>query len=609
MVGQRAAVRCVNDLGWGGKAAGRDHPWRLSKFAPRASGRSAGQSLERQSNSVVAALHRNQDRLLRLLGTSTDGRATVVKLMLHRDANESVSYWLQLVVSIGIATLGLVVGSTAVVIGAMLVAPLMAPIVGLAMGLATGSPFLVLRSSGRILISVVVAISGAAAITLLLPFHELNAEISARTSPTVLDLLTAAFCAIAGVYAALRPGSDTATTAAGTSIGISLVPPLCASGYGLGTTAWPVAGGAALLFLTNLVAIVAVGSVAFVAAGFNRVDVTALEREELMEGDGAPVARRLAKRLARLFESRGGPLLRLAMPFVLLAAVYVPLRRALDEVAWEVRVRGAVRSALNREPRPVVESRAQVARHAVDVVVVLLGKAEDAEKTRRRLTDSIERVAGIVPSVEVTAVPDATAFAGLESSLLTTHAVRAPPPPSPPIGEQLAGSGEAARRELLRLWPEQAAGAPLNVSFESSTGGSLVLRVAHWGPDLGAPAREALGTSLSEKLGHAVELTDLALPTEPVTRQQGDLDFVAMVADLIHASRLATGITVCVVRPDATDPKQLQRRDVPLAAALDRLLRGHTNVASVAGKSFSAQLARGACKQREDSTNADRPAP
>lgn len=273
-----------------------------------------------------------QDRLLRVLGSDVDARARLVEGMLRRDVQESTSYWLQLGVSIGIATLGLVVGSTAVVIGAMLVAPLMGPIVGLAMGLATGSPFLVLRSSGRIGLSMVVAAGGAAVITLLLPFHELNSEIVARTSPTVLDLLTAAFCALAGVYAALRPGSDTAVTAAGTSIGISLVPPLCASGYGLGTSAWPVAGGAALLFLTNLVAIVVVGTVAFLGCGFNRVDVAAIERDELeRQGVGAPVARALALRLSRLFASRGGPALRLLMPFTLLAVLYVPLRRALVE--------------------------------------------------------------------------------------------------------------------------------------------------------------------------------------------------------------------------------------------------------------------------------------
>jgi ABC-type phosphate/phosphonate transport system permease subunit len=66
-----------------------------------------------------------QDHLLRLLGNRVEARAEIVQRMLQRDANEAVSYWLQLCVSVGIATLGLVVGSSAVVIGAMLIAPLM----------------------------------------------------------------------------------------------------------------------------------------------------------------------------------------------------------------------------------------------------------------------------------------------------------------------------------------------------------------------------------------------------------------------------------------------------------------------------------------------------
>ena len=287
-----------------------------------------------------------QDGLLRALGFNVDDRTKLVADMLERGPNDTVSYWLQLGVSIGIATLGLVVGSAAVIIGAMLVAPLMGPIIALAMGLAAGSPFLVLRSASRIVLSVVVSIGGAALITVMLPFHEVNAEIAARTSPTALDLLTAGFCALAGVYASLRPGSDTATTAAGTSIGISLVPPLCASGYGLGTGLWSVAGGAALLFLTNLVAILFVGTLSFVAAGFNRVNAVALERDELSKSRRAIVAAAIARRLAGLFESKAGPALRFIMPLVLLAAVYVPLRRALDEVAWQVRVRAAVHESI-----------------------------------------------------------------------------------------------------------------------------------------------------------------------------------------------------------------------------------------------------------------------
>jgi len=541
-------------------------------------------------------LRRLQDRLLRVLGSRVEARVEIVQGMLRRDAHEAVSYWLQLSVAVGIATLGLVVGSSAVVIGAMLIAPLMGPIVALAMGLATGSPFLVLRSGGRILLSVTLALAGAAAITALLPFHELNGEISARTSPTVLDLLTAGFCAIAGVYASLRPGSDTATTAAGTSIGISLVPPLCASGYGLGTQAWPVAGGAALLFLTNLVAIVAVGTVAFVTAGFNTVDVVHIERDVLASGADAPLARWLASRLSRLFESRLGPLLRFFMPFILLAAVYVPLRRALDEVAWEVRARQAVRDALAAEPLRVVESKAQVARHGVDLVVVVLGKTREADATRLRLARRIERVSGVKPSIEVLAVPDATAFAGLESTLLTPRPKVATAEPTP-LADEAVKTSAAVRAALIELWPTNSVGEVLGLSIEEAQTKGLRLRVAHWGNPLGAAGREALEKALTGLLGGPITIESMAVPAEPITRRDGDLTFIARATAAAASVRLATGVGICLTRPDLGETQSpLPKEDRELARALDVLLQEQPGLTTLSGKSFALQVTRGACE-------------
>jgi uncharacterized hydrophobic protein (TIGR00271 family) len=536
-----------------------------------------------------------QDQLLRLLGNRVEARAEIVQRMLQRDANEAVSYWLQLCVSVGIATLGLVVGSTAVVIGAMLIAPLMVPIIALAMGLATGSPFLVLRSGGRIILSVALAWGGAAAITVLLPFHELNSEISARTTPTVLDLLTAAFCALAGVYASLRPGSDTATTAAGTSIGISLVPPLCASGYGLGTLAWPVAGGAALLFLTNLVAIVAVGTVAFVAAGFNGVDVVHLERDVLATNGDATVSRWLASRLSRVFESRLGPALRFFMPFLLLAAVYVPLRQALDEVAWEVRARKAVRQALAQEPLRVVESRSQVARHAVDLVVVILGKARDAEAARARLSQQVEKASGIKPSIEVLAVPDANAFAGLESTLLTPRpGVAAVERPA--LAAEALKTTERVKAAVSEVWPLSAAGEILGITLQPAEEGALMIRVGHWGDELTADAREALEKSLSATLEGSVVLESVAIEAAPITREDGDLAFIARVVAAARAARAVSGVGVCLTRPDVGEAKApLTSADKGLANALDSVLETQPGLTTLFGESFELRLTRGAC--------------
>lgn len=545
------------------------------------------------------SLARVQDRLIVLLGSSVVGRRPLVARMLRRDASEAISYWLQLTVSVGIGTLGLVVGSSAVVIGAMLVAPLMGPIVGLAMGLASGSPFLVLRSGGRIGLSVLTAVGGAAVITVLLPFHELNTELLARTSPTVLDLLTAGFCALAGVYASLRPGSDTAATAAGTSISISLVPPLCASGYGVGTLDGSVAGGAALLFLTNLVAIVVVGTASFVAAGFNRVDILRLERDELLkDGQSAPISRALSQRLSRVFESSWGTALRFLMPFVLLAAVYIPLRRALDEVVWQVRVRTAVRELLASDPLRVVQSRVRVERHEVEIVVVLLGNAQEAEAARARMDTQIRRVSGIVPRIEILAVPDATAFAGLQSTLLKPERVATslPSTSTPSLDEQLMAAQTRIRTIVSGLWPAAAMGAALAIELGTAEKGPLGVRVVHLGAPLGADGADTLRRALGMELGREVRLDDVAVPATELTRADGDLRLVALVTAGAQGLVSVPGAYVCVTRPAAlAGGRTPDAAEVELTLALNAALAAHPRVTTTSGSSWSVRFAEGAC--------------
>lgn len=545
------------------------------------------------------ALANMQDRLACLLGTTVDARPRLVLAMLQRSPAEATSYWLQLVVSVGIATLGLVVGSTAVVIGAMLVAPLMGPIVGLAMGLSAGSPFLVLRSAARILLSVFVAVAGAAAITFLLPFHELNEEIAARTAPTVLDLITAAFCALAGVYASLRPGSDTATTAAGTSISISLVPPLCASGFGFGTSTWPVAAGAALLFLTNLVAIVVVGTVTFVAAGFNRVDVTTLEREELDKNGGARFSRAAARRLAGLFESKMGPALRFLMPIALLAAVYVPLRQALDEVAWEVRVRAAVRAALARESARIVESRVHVERKEVDLAVVIVGNSVEAAGVESRLQADIRPASGVTPRVKVLAVPDATALAGLESALRPPAASLLPlTPVIEAPAARIRGAVATVRDDLERAWPTATAGELVSLEIGADDLEPVRVRVIHLGAPLHDQVRESLRKIASASLESEALLEDIAFPPTQLGREQGDFEFVASVSAAVSAASSQPKLRVCVVRPDAAEGSEPPvGADIELAKALDGILSERPRVEVVTGAEWGFRVVIGACPE------------
>ncbi|MCK6546362.1 DUF389 domain-containing protein [Myxococcota bacterium] len=531
---------------------------------------------------IPGPLRRLQDRIITLLGSSPDARGPLVAGMLRRDVSEATSYWLHLVVSVGIATMGLVLDSVAVIIGAMLVAPLMGPIVTLGVGLATGSPFLVLRAAGRVGLSIAVVIFASAAITTGLPFHSMTSELSARTSPTALDLVTAAFCALAGVYATLRPGSDTATTAAGTSIGISLVPPLCTTGYALATGGWSAGGGSLLLFLTNFVAIVVVATVSFVSFGFNQVDVVTLEEEELGRGGDAPIARMLARKLSALFASAGGPWLRFLMPFALLAAVYVPLRSALDEVAWQVRVRSGVERAIAALGPRVVESRIRVERQEVQVGLVTLGSTTDVDALRRQLDAEIRQASGVAPVLEIVAVPDAAAFAGLESSLRARGAPVAAPEPSPV--EVLDRARAHVLKSLERRWPRASAGDPLAIELGLDAE-ALRVRVTHVGAPLDAPARELLTRAIGDDLGRVITFEGRSLPAE-LTSAEGALPFLTALAELVAGVRSAPALSLCVEEPvPPKSPKRIAAPRAELDREVRRLLDGAPRVTRTPGAS------------------------
>ena len=154
-----------------------------------------------------------------------------------------------------IASVGLNVNSTAVIIGAMLISPLMGPIVGMGYGAAIADAPL-MRSS-------VLTLFGFAAVSLFTsmlyftvsPLDEPGSELMARTTPTLWDVLIAAFGGAAGMVAATRRSFT--NIAPGVAIATALMPPLCTVGFGLAHQRWDIAGGAAFLFLINSVFIAA----------------------------------------------------------------------------------------------------------------------------------------------------------------------------------------------------------------------------------------------------------------------------------------------------------------------------------------------------------------
>jgi uncharacterized hydrophobic protein (TIGR00271 family) len=169
--------------------------------------------------------------------------------------------------SAGIAVLGLLLSSPAVVIGAMLISPLMNPILGFGFSLATFDFAETRRSLLALVIGSVLAIAFTALIVLLSPLKEATAEILSRTRPNLFDLLVALFAALAGTFAIIK-GQGAAIV--GVAIATALMPPLAVVGYGLATWNLPVLGGALALFVTNFVTIALSATVMARLYGFGR---------------------------------------------------------------------------------------------------------------------------------------------------------------------------------------------------------------------------------------------------------------------------------------------------------------------------------------------------
>ena len=203
-------------------------------------------------------------------------RATVVDNLFFEDPDhvqKQVGFWVLLVLSVAIATLGIMADSTAVVIGAMLVAPLMTPIMGVSVAIVNGWPRRVSLSfatvAGGVAVSIGVAWILAAWVPQLVPIAA-NSQIQSRISPTMVDLLIAIAAGAAGAYATIDKRVSSSIT--GVAIAVALVPPLGVAGIMLKAGEYADAGGALLLFLTNLVAIILTASVVFVVGGLVPID-------------------------------------------------------------------------------------------------------------------------------------------------------------------------------------------------------------------------------------------------------------------------------------------------------------------------------------------------
>lgn len=191
-------------------------------------------------------------------------------LFIERDPGSpsSTRFWGLLILAAVIASAGVVGDSTATVIGAMIVAPLMTPILGSALALVLADRSQVVRCALLVLGGALAVI----AVGMLLGWiaappdgFASNGQVSSRVSPRLIDLLSALATGTVGAFALVR--ADISDTLPGVAIAISLVPPLAVTGLLITVGRYHDAGESALLFATNVAAIVATGTVVFLAYG------------------------------------------------------------------------------------------------------------------------------------------------------------------------------------------------------------------------------------------------------------------------------------------------------------------------------------------------------
>ena len=151
--------------------------------------------------------------------------------------------------AIVIASVGLNVNSTAVVIGAMLISPLMGPIVGAGFALAVFDFELLKRCGKNLLIATIVSLVVSAIYFFISPFKDAQPELLARTSPTIYDVLIAFFGGLVGVIALTRV--EKGNPIPGVAIATALMPPLCTAGYGLAMGNFSYFFGAFYLYSIN----------------------------------------------------------------------------------------------------------------------------------------------------------------------------------------------------------------------------------------------------------------------------------------------------------------------------------------------------------------------
>jgi uncharacterized hydrophobic protein (TIGR00271 family) len=424
----------------------------------------------------------------------------------------SLNYGLELMLSAGIATFGLVLNSPAVVIGAMLISPLMGPILAAGLALAAADLYLGIKSLVSITLSCVFAVLFAAALVWLMPFHSPTDEILARTHPNLLDLGVALFSGLAGSLVVCRGGGGGGVTALpGVAIAVALMPPLCTVGFGVGSGfSWPVITGAGLLFLTNLAAITASGFLAFYAVRMDAGELRLKIDQAVMEHVRSDwLYRRLkSTRLAAAFADIGKLRWRVLMLVAILGVLFVPLRQSLYQLREETTARAAANEAVRLLGSPGMILTQQLDLTPERLILRVIVTESVPEENVREAEKYILRRTGKEVTLSVRKV------ASEEELAMLRERVRTPAAPPQPRDVESIRSDLVSRLDqpLKEIWPaEKASLLSSEIGFTSA---GTVVRLRYKSDTVVDETAEAMLTKLLQSRLNAPSLRVL-LEREP----------------------------------------------------------------------------------------------
>ncbi|MBN2197904.1 TIGR00341 family protein [Candidatus Wolfebacteria bacterium] len=199
--------------------------------------------------------------------TEEDKSEAVEKIM--KGSAPSHDFFLMVVLSILMATFGLLLDNAAVIIGSMLIAPILYSILGLSLGVSISDLKLISRSLYTVSKSMFLGIAAAVLATLLFSTQigsELTPEIMSRTHPSLLYMSIAIIAGFAASFALVKP--QLSETLPGIAISVALIPPLAVIGIGIANLNWQVISGSLLLFIVNTIGIVFASMITFSLMNF-----------------------------------------------------------------------------------------------------------------------------------------------------------------------------------------------------------------------------------------------------------------------------------------------------------------------------------------------------